>query len=221
MIASAALVGAASAAPASAQFYLKYTPFETGKVTGSEPGLGLPLPGATPEEYRAALIWNMRAALNVAALQCQFAPQLRTLDNYNGILVHHKGELKASYDTLAGYFKRTNKTAKAGQNALDAYGTKTYSAYSTVAAQLGFCQAAGDVGRSALFMPKGKLYELAENRMRGLRSSLVQRQELQFYYPVIYYYNAELPNFDPRCWDKKDSYLFKRCPWSGYARLAR
>ncbi|WP_245648768.1 hypothetical protein [Sphingomonas sanxanigenens] len=210
-----------AATPASAQFFYKTTPFETGAVTGSEPGLGLPLPGATPAEYRAALVWNMRAALNVAALQCQFAPQLGTLANYNAILQHHRGELKNSYDVLAGYFKRTNKTAKAGQDALDIYGTKTYSAFSTVGAQLGFCQAAGDVSSAALFTRQGKFYELAQNRMRQLRSSLISRRELKFHYYVVEYYRPNLPNLNSACWDKTNSYDFKRCPWVGYTRVAR
>ena len=31
------------------------------------------------------MVWNLRAALNVAALQCQFGPTLLTLPNYNAI----------------------------------------------------------------------------------------------------------------------------------------
>lgn len=209
----------AAATPASAQFYYKMAPYEAGPVEGDEPGLGLPLPGATTAEYRAALIWNLRSALNVAALQCQFAPELNTLDNYNDMLTHHKAELKTSFDTLEGYFKRTSKTAKEAQMALDTYGTKTYSSFSTVGAQLSFCQAAGYIGRDTLFVRKGALLGVAQRRMRELRSSLIARRELQFHYYVVpSTYRADLPNLDPRCWNKKNIYDIKRCPWSGYAR---
>ena len=40
-------------------------------------------PAPRPAEYRAHLLWNLRSGLNVAALQCQFSPYLRTVDNYN------------------------------------------------------------------------------------------------------------------------------------------
>jgi hypothetical protein len=44
------------------------------------------MPGATPDEIRAHLLWNMRSGLNVAALQCQFSPPLMTVRNYNSLL---------------------------------------------------------------------------------------------------------------------------------------
>ena len=221
-IGPAGLIGAAvTATPASAQFYYKTTPFETGTIQGNEPGFGDQMPGATPAEYRAALLWNMRSALNVAALQCEFLPSLDTLENYNAMLYNHKAELKASFDTVAAYFKRTNKTPKAGQTAFDIFGTRTYSSYSTVGAQLSFCQVAADVGRDALFAPKGRLIDVAQHRMRELKSSLTMRRELQFYHYLLPYIPADLPNLDPRCWNKKNVYDFKRCPWPGFQRLAQ
>ncbi len=42
----------------------------------------------------------MRAALNVAALQCQFEPMLTTVSNYNATLKDHEAELKGAFDTL-------------------------------------------------------------------------------------------------------------------------
>jgi len=233
-LAAAGLIWAmTAAAPASAQFYFKATPFDSGRVEGDEPGLGLPLEGATRAEYRAALIWNMRAALNVAALQCQFAPDLGTLANYNAMLLHHRDELKSSFDTLSAYFVRVNKTAKnkkdpqsaidakVAQTALDTYGTKTYSGFSTVGAQLGFCQVAGRVSQEALFARKGHLIDVAQRRMREIRSSLIARRELQFNYYVMTWYYANLPNLDPRCWTRKDLYDFKRCPRAGMVQAAR
>ena len=45
-----------------------------------------PCPARRAAEQRAALVWNMRAALNVAALQCQFEPTLLTVPNYKRML---------------------------------------------------------------------------------------------------------------------------------------
>ena len=106
MLAGLALVGAAVPQPAQAQLFLYDPDFRSGPIEPSDPLVGLALPGATPAEYRAHLVWNLRSGLNVAALQCQFSPYLRTVDNYNGILAHHARELAAAYSTLEGYFRR-------------------------------------------------------------------------------------------------------------------
>ncbi len=37
----------------------------------------------TPSETDANAVWSTRAALNIAALQCQFSPYLATVRNYN------------------------------------------------------------------------------------------------------------------------------------------
>ncbi|MDD1451225.1 hypothetical protein NHF48_009950 [Sphingomonas sp. H160509] len=131
---------------------------------------------------RAALVWHMRAALNVAALQCQFEPTLLTVPNYNSILADHGEELKGAFDTLTKYFVRVNKAAgpKAGQTALDQFGTRTYSSFATVAAQYGFCQTAGSIGRDAVFAPRGHFADVALARSRELRNSLIPWGEQRF-----------------------------------------
>ena len=213
------LVGAAAvaaalfgAAPASAQFYYKGPDIAGPRVTGEEPGiLAQALPGATPAELRAAMVWNLRAALNVAALQCQFAPTLLTLPNYNTILKDHASELNTSYATLTKYFVRTNKTAKAGQTALDQYGTRVYSSFSAVHAQLTFCAAADDISNQVVFTPRGQFGEVAALRLRELRNSLIRWGEQQF--PSMYF--AHVPSSPPmfgneKCW-RKDVYSPQRC----------
>jgi hypothetical protein len=145
--------GLFAGSPASAQFFLKSYDFSGAAVTGAEPEMGMPMPGATPAEVRAGLVWNMRAALNVAALQCDFAPMLLTVDNYNAMLRDHSAELKASLEAINGYFVRTSKTKAAGQAAFDRFGTRTYSAFATVAAQYGDLHATRPIGRR-----RGHLY---------------------------------------------------------------
>lgn len=211
----AAAAGLVSAAPASAQFFMKPVDLRGEPVTGAEPGIAGPaLPDATPVELRAALLWNLRAALNVAALQCQFEPTLLTLGNYNAILRDHEVELKHAYVTLEKYFVRVSKNnKKAGQNELDRFGTRVYSGFSTVSAQLTFCAVAGRIGHDALFAKPGTLGELAQSRMRELRNSLTPWDEQRWHNGQYRPITAQIPMppfTDEKCW-KKEQYVVKKC----------
>jgi hypothetical protein len=212
LYASTVALGAIAATPASAQFFLVERNMSGTAVRGHETGLGQTLPDATEAELRAALVWNMRAALNVAALQCQFEPTLLTQTNYNAILLNHRDELKSSYDTLTRYFARTAKTPKAGQVALDQFGTRTYSGFTTVAAQYGFCQTAAGIARDAIFAPRGSFYKIAEDRTRELRNSLVPTGEQRFPRGILYArQGGTLPRLDDQCWDKKGRWNDRKC----------
>jgi len=168
---TALAMAVAAPASASAQLFFTQPAFERGPVEPGDPIIGTPLPDANPAELRAGLIWNLRSALNVAALQCQFSPFLRAVDNYNAILAHHSTELGRAYSALNGYFRRVHG-AREGQRLFDAWSTTTYNNFSSMYGQVGFCQTAGDVGKEALARRKGEFYELARDRMRELRSSL-------------------------------------------------
>jgi hypothetical protein len=199
----AALIGLAAGALAPAHAYLYWSkPTQAGaRATGDDPTLVASLKGASPKELEANLIWTMRAGLNVAALQCQFAPSLRTVDNYNNMLHQHGVELAATYATLNGYFKRT--VPKAAATMMDQYTTRTYNSFSTLNAQLSFCEVAASIGRETLERPKGQLAEIAAERLREFRSSLVPVGDPGF--------SASRPAFDvaapadlaAACYDKK------------------
>jgi hypothetical protein len=162
----------AAAAPASAQLFLNDPDFRRGPIESEDPLVGIPVPGATPAEYRAQLLWNLRSGLNVAALQCQFSAYLRAVPNYNALLAHHSGELAAAYTTLSGYFRRVHGATQ-GPRRFDDYSTATYNNFSTLQAQMGFCQTATNILKEALSRPKGELHLVARERMRELRNSLV------------------------------------------------
>lgn len=204
---------AAMIAPAAAhaQIYLTQPDYRPGPIEPSDPLVGVPLPGATPAEYRAGLLWNLRAGLNVAALSCQFSPFLRAVPNYNGILAHHSEELAQAYTVLGNYFKRVQGPVK-GAKAFDDYSTIIYNGWSTLQAQYGFCQTASNIEKSALATPKGQFYELGVRRMRELRNSLVP-----YYDPYTVRYNpyqirlAQLPPLDNECWGKRSNELLIRC----------
>lgn len=209
-LAGAAYIAAASALPqaAGAQLYLNKPDFKAAPIDGSEALVGIPIPGATPAEYRSHLMWNLRAGLNVAALQCQFSPYLRTVGNYNGILAHHSTELAAAYTVLNGYFKRVHGAK--GQKLFDDYSTATYNNFSTLQAQYGFCQTAADITKQALATRKGDLHLTAQQRMRELRNSLIPVGDGGG--PIFNPYTirtAPLPSLQENCW-KKDK-LLPRC----------
>ncbi len=187
--------------PAAAQYYYQAPDISAPPVTGVEPQLGLGLPGATTEELRAALVWHLRAAMNIAALQCDFEPSLLTVSNYNATLAHHKAELADSFARLETYFKRTAKSAAAGQRAFDMYNTRIYSSYSTVHAQREFCGAMGLAGREAIFARRGTLTAVAQRYLGQIRRALIPAGDQYFTNPA-YGYQAVLPSFGKKCWKK-------------------
>ncbi|MEO5868196.1 MAG: hypothetical protein ABIS14_13250 [Sphingomonas sp.] len=213
-IAALITVGAGTlfATPAAAQFFLSIPDLRTPPVKGDERGIGEPMPGATEAEVQAELVWNLRSALNVAALQCQFEPSLLSVTNYNIILENHKDELKKSFDTLSKYFGRVTKVKKEGQGNLDRFSTRAYSGFTAVAGQYGFCQVAGSVARAAVFAPRGTLHTLAAERMGELRRSLIQFGEQT--YPGglrIDVRTPRLPRLDDLCWDKRGDWVGRKC----------
>jgi hypothetical protein len=207
LLLTATLASGAPAGRASAYLYWTQPNIAGAPVKGDEPGIGLPMPGATPAELQAHLLWNMRSGLNVAALQCQFSPILRTVPNYNNMLSQHAKELTAAYKALSGYFKRTG--GKGWQVALDQYTTRTYNGFSTMHAQLSFCDTAATIGREALSRRKGDLHRTAEARMREFRNSLVPVGDPTLVARPLAATRFMLP-LDPKCWDKKDR-LKRKC----------
>lgn len=171
-VAAAALAIGVAAQPAEAQLFVNSPDFRAGPIEGNDPLVGLALPGANQAEYRAHLIWNFRAGLNVAALMCQFSRYLSTVENYNALLNHHSGELATAYTAINGYFRRLHG-AQQGPRRFDDYSTITYNNFSTAQAQMGFCQTASNILKEALTRPKGGLYPLATARMRELRNSQI------------------------------------------------
>lgn len=127
----------------------------------------------TPAEAEANAIWNVRAALNVAALQCQYSKYLATTPNYNAFLKHHAEEIARAQAVLIAHFKRYEGAKATG--AFDTYLTKTYNSYSTLDAQYQFCEAAGVVGRRVLVIPKGKLGSEAVQHMPEIRAAFAER----------------------------------------------
>lgn len=145
----------------------------------------------TAMETEANAVWNVRAALNVAALQCQFSPFLSTVKNYNDLLRHHGEELTRAQATMVAHFRRYDGARAA--NSFDQYTTRTYNSYSTLDAQYKFCEAAGRVGREALAIPRGKL-GAAALRLSGETRSALNEQPLS---PALALVPMDLLVIDP------------------------
>lgn len=204
LLAISLALSALSAAPANAQFFWKSPDFAGAPLQPGEADAGVTLPGATVAEERANWVWQLRAGLNVAELQCTFDKTLLAEDTYIGVLKNHATELDYAYRTLTAYFARTNKSPKAAQNALDRWGTQTYSQFSTVRAQYGFCQTAARVGKRAMFASRGSLTLFAVEHLREFRNSLIPAGEQYFRLAPRIAFTT--PSFDPKCWDKRGNY---------------
>jgi hypothetical protein len=191
-------------------FWNKHDKVDGAPAVGGETGITLPMPGANAKELMAGLVWTMRAGLNVAALQCQFAPSLRTVAIYNNMLHQHAAELQSNYGALQSYFKRTQ--GKKWATAMDQYTTKTYNGFSTLDAQLSFCETAASVGRETLEGSKGKLGEIATARMREFRASLVPRSD-RFYAMNVAGMTVGAAQGLDVCYDKKGRPK-KKCDWA-------
>lgn len=205
----ATLAAFASAIPAlaPAQVYITPPVFAGGPVTGNEDGLGLPLPGATSEEYSAALVWGLRSGLNVAALQCAQSAFLDTTDNYNAMLFNNRAELAAAYKAITAYFARTAEgtgsiKTRAAMQALNRYDTRSYNGWSTLYAQRGFCHQASLIGKQLRFIPKGGLLPFAQANMLSLRSSLTYAGDPLWATRPLYLPYVEI-RYPDACYDKR------------------
>ncbi|MCM8557146.1 hypothetical protein [Sphingomicrobium sediminis] len=212
-LAATAAFGAAAIVPqaASAQLYMVAPDFSTPPADMLTPALGLPLPEANILEQRAAILWNLRAGLNVAALQCHHYKILDSVDNYNNFIATHAGELGPAHDTLQGYFVRNAETEREGKRAFDRFNTRTYNSFSTLYGKRSFCQTAGDIARDALFVPRGQIMMFAQRRLGELRRSLRPTSD-NFWtrrtkWPVSY---GPIYNHPPSCF-KKDGTVKKKC----------
>jgi len=204
---SMALVLGTTAAPASAYLFWVIPDFSGPPVRGDEPGVAEPLPSAKPDEVRANLVWTIRAALNIAALQCQFARPLQSAPVYNTILSQHSTELTNTYQTLGNYFKRTG--GREWRRQFDAHTTRMYNGLSTLHGQRGFCETSAKVGRVALGTRQGELYKVAELYAREIRNSLTPAPDMLFtFHPRQV--TVQTPSLDAKCWNRKGE-LKKKC----------
>lgn len=100
-------------------------------------------------------IWDMRAALNVAALQCQSDVMLALPDRYNTFIRLHEDELKRVYNSLV--------SKRGGQAKFDRINTQTYNRFATIKQKVVFCNKAADISIEAMNAAPNQLLTVARS----------------------------------------------------------
>lgn len=99
------------------------------------------------------LVWHLRSAWNVAALNC-LAPEYEPiLEGYRAFLTKNARPLKTVNDRIEAEYARKHKTKRAAIVARDGLVTQVYNFFALPAARSGFCRAALDMSNRALAAP--------------------------------------------------------------------
>ena len=107
--------------------------------------------------------WNMRAAFNVAALNCLRPQHAQILDGYKAFLNNHKRELLATYKTVEGEFKAKHKSK--GLFERDLYMTQVYNHYAFPPTLMEFCDGVLAMSQESLTVKSADLDSFAARRM--------------------------------------------------------
>ena len=114
------------------------------------------------------LVWHLRSAWNVAALNC-LAPEYEPiLEGYRGFLIKNARSLKATNDRIEAEYAKKHKTKRAANVARDGTVTQVYNFFALPAARSGFCRAALDMSNRALVSPPTDPLAFARANFDGL-----------------------------------------------------
>ena len=194
-----------SAAPAHAQLFFDPPPMTDLRVSGGEPGMVEPLPGAPPMEImQAGLLWNFRGGMNVAALTCGNYALLHTSQGYATLLRRHGEELTDAHDRLEAWFIAQAGERRLGQRDFDRWNTRVYNGFATLRAKRRFCHVANRIAIDIIYPPEESALFLAQRRMAALREGLIPAGDRQF---VVGRHDLAVPKLCPA---KKNRLV--RCP---------
>ncbi|WP_086616973.1 hypothetical protein [Erythrobacter tepidarius] len=114
------------------------------------------------------LVWHLRSAWNVAALNC-LAPEYEPiLEGYRGFLTRNARTLKAVNDRIEAEYLKKHKNKRAAMVARDGQVTQVYNFFALPAARAGFCRAALDMANRALAAPPTNPLAFAQENFDGL-----------------------------------------------------
>lgn len=145
---AAACAAALAAAPAAAQY---------GAQEPEAPGFAAPnllLPPrnaqgdfATPNRELTGhdAFWNLRIALNVAAIGCRHPGSLQLVADYNGVIARHGGLIRSAETAVIARLGRATGTN--GIAARDRTSTKLFNYFAQPPAQKQFCRVAGSIAQ--------------------------------------------------------------------------
>ncbi|AUX69294.1 hypothetical protein CHX26_07100 [Porphyrobacter sp. HT-58-2] len=120
------------------------------------------------------LVWNLRSAWNVAALNC-LAPEYQPiLDGYRAFLTKNTRSLKAVNDRIEKSYTSRFRVRRDAIVARDGYTTQVYNFFAEPAARAGFCRAALDMANNALAAPPSDPLAFARASFGGLLAPFEQ-----------------------------------------------
>jgi hypothetical protein len=143
------------------------------------------------------LVWNLRSAWNVAALNCLAPEYDPILQGYRAFLTRHQRALKAVNDRIERKFASQHRTRRDAIVARDGYTTQVYNFFAQPPARAGFCRAALDMANRALAAPPADPLSFARANFEGL---LVPFEEFFTAYEAYQQASAE--------WDAKWGALY-------------
>lgn len=103
----------------------------------------------------AQTTWNLRSALNVAALNCQAPEHASLVDNYGTKLKIHARELSATNRALQSEFRQ--RYGATYRDVQDSYMTQVYNYFALPPAKKEFCDVATAVSAEAIAVAPGDL----------------------------------------------------------------
>ncbi|TAD83341.1 MAG: hypothetical protein EAY70_02370 [Sphingomonadales bacterium] len=114
------------------------------------------------------LVWNLRSAWNVAALNCLTPEYEPILQGYRDFLTKNVRSLKAVNDRIERSYTSRFKARRSAIVARDAYTTQVYNFFAEPAVRSGFCLAALDMSNRALAAPPTDPLAFARTNFDGL-----------------------------------------------------
>jgi len=124
----------------------------------------MPIPPVGPDGIRrtvnyglstAQATWNLRSALNVAALNCLDMEHADILPAYKSLLERHEKKLDKVNDTLLKEYREN--FGSEGQQAFDRYMTQVYNYFALPPVMDDFCDASQKVARDSLLVESSDL----------------------------------------------------------------
>jgi hypothetical protein len=120
------------------------------------------------------LVWNLRSAWNVAALNCMAPEYEPILQGYRAFLTGNVKGLKAVNDRIEISYTSRFKARRDAIVARDGYTTQVYNFFAEPAARAGFCRAALDMANRALAAPPSNPLAFAQANFDGLLAPFEQ-----------------------------------------------
>lgn len=158
------------------------------------PNLRLPARNAqgefvTPNQQLSGhdAFWNLRIALNVAAIGCRGPKSLELVSDYNRIIARHGNLIRESERMVIARLGR--ETRSNGVGARDRTSTRLFNYFAQPPAQQGFCMAAGPIARRLAEMDSSAAIAATPDLLRKIDAPFVD------FYTAYARYQVDLAAF--------------------------